>query len=201
MPPGSSLDAHAMAVDSRRIVPCRFRAPARRALGRDGAGGQRRRRADLRLFDRLHGARRGLRPLLRLREPVRALDASAGAGEQPAADVRRMGRRRTLLLPADRILVHERAVRLQRAQGLHRQSNRRRRLHPRRADYRRDARCSRRLDARLRRDAAHADACQRLRPRPPPACFCSSARPANPRRFRSTYGSPTRWSVRRRSAR
>ena len=45
-----------------------------------------------------------------------------------AADVRRMGRGRTLLLSADRLLFREEERRGRREEGLHRQPNRRRRI-------------------------------------------------------------------------
>ena len=65
--------------------------------------------ADPHLLDRLHGPRAGLRALLRLPEPVLRRDADPGPGRQPAGDVHRLGGRRPVQLPADRLLVHERA--------------------------------------------------------------------------------------------
>ena len=47
----------------------------------------------------------GVLALLRLPEPVHLRDADAGARRQPAADVRRLGGRRPVLLRADRLLV------------------------------------------------------------------------------------------------
>ena len=79
---------------------------------------------DPRLPDGLHGARPGLRALLRLPEPVLRLDAGAGAGRQPAGDVRRLGRRRSVQLPADRLLVHRERQRRRRQEGVHHQPHR-----------------------------------------------------------------------------
>ena len=76
-----------------------------------------------------------------------------GAGRQPAADVRRLGGRGPVLLPADRVLVRQRAVRLQRAQGFRRQPGRRRRLHPGHPHDCLRARRAWRVDAEFRRAA------------------------------------------------
>ena len=46
-------------------------------------------------------------PLLRLPEPVHVLHADAHPGEQLLSDVRRLGRGRSLLVPADRLLLPE----------------------------------------------------------------------------------------------
>src|ERR1022692_3815093 len=56
-------------------------------------------------FARLHGARRGLLPFLRLHEPVHVLHAHAGAGGQLPGDVRGLGRRGVMQLSADRLLL------------------------------------------------------------------------------------------------
>ena len=53
-------------------------------------------------------------------------------GEQPAHDVRRLGRRRALLVSADRLLVRGSREDARRHQGVHRQPRRRRRLPARR---------------------------------------------------------------------
>ena len=68
--------------------------------------------------------RRGLHPLLHVPEPVRRLDARAGAGRQPAAPLPGLGGRGPLQLPAHLVLAEGPAERLQRPQGVHR--------HPRR---------------------------------------------------------------------
>ena len=150
---GRRAYGHALAMDRCRPLPRRLRTASRRAVARDGADRHRRRRAYPSLLRRLHGARRGLRALLHLPEPVRALDAHPGARRQPAADVHRMGGRRPVLLPANFVLVHQPQIRLQRPQGLRRQSHRRRGLSARDVHDRRDARRAWRLDARLRRAA------------------------------------------------
>ena len=49
-------------------------------------------------------------------------------GRQPAADVRRLGGRRALLVPADRLLVRRGRQRRRRQEGVHRQPHRRLRL-------------------------------------------------------------------------
>ena len=104
---------------------------ARPAVRGDALRGDRRRIPDSRLFHRLHGARGRLLPLLRLSESVHVLDADAGAGEQPAAAVRRMGRRGAVQLPADRVLLPAQVGVGRGEEGVHRQPHRRRGLHPR----------------------------------------------------------------------
>ena len=71
----------------------------------DDADRLRRRRPDRPLLDRLHGRRRRGAALLRLHVAVRLLDAAARRGRQPAAAARRLGPRRSLLVPADRLLA------------------------------------------------------------------------------------------------
>ena len=56
----------------------------------------------------LHAWRPRLLSLLRLSEPVHVRDADPGAGRQFSVDVRRLGRRRALFLPADRLLSRQR---------------------------------------------------------------------------------------------
>ena len=98
---------------------------------RDDPGRDRHRLADPHLLARLHGPRRGARPLLLVPEPLHVLHAAAGPGRQPAADVRGLGGRRALLVPADRVLVQE-EERLRRGQeGVHREPHRRRGPDPR----------------------------------------------------------------------
>ena len=126
---GSALHAAVpgLRVDRGRRLPRPAQPADRPALVRDDAGRERDRLADPRLLDRLHGARRGPRALLRLPEPVHVLHAAAGDGRQPAAAVRRLGGRRALLLPADRVLVQEGQRLGRRAQGVRREPDRRRR--------------------------------------------------------------------------
>ena len=71
----------------------------------DDADRHRRRLADPHLLDRLHEGRQELRALLRVPQPVPVLHAAAGARPLAAGAVRRLGRRRPRLLPADRLLV------------------------------------------------------------------------------------------------
>ena len=86
--------------------PRRPRVPHGRAVGRDVPGHHVHRLPDPRVRGRLHGRRSRLRALLRLPEPVLRRDAGAGPRRQPAGDVHRLGGRRPLQLPADRLLVH-----------------------------------------------------------------------------------------------
>ena len=143
----------------------------------------------------------GVRALLLVPESVRRVHAAPRARRELPRDVRRLGGRRPLLVPADRLLVPEEVGRRRRQEGVHRQSHRRLRVHPRRAAALR-ARSARSTSRRLRAavgrlapggDVRHAVARSR--------CCCSSARPASRRRFRSTSGCRTRWKARRRSRR
>ena len=118
-------------LDRRRAVPRRFRAASRPAHRRHAAGGHLRRLADPHLFHRLHGARGRLLPLLLLSESVHVLHADAGAGREPHRDVRRLGRRRPVQLPADRLLVPEEVGDGRRQESLLRHAHRRLRLHRR----------------------------------------------------------------------
>ena len=65
----------------------------------------RRRRADPPVRDRLHRRRSASRSLLLLPQPLRVLHADAGPGGQLPPAVPRVGGRRAVLLPADRLLV------------------------------------------------------------------------------------------------
>src|SRR6185369_426595 len=57
------------------------------------------------LFHWLHGPRRGVLPLLRVPQPLHVLHADPDPREQLRFDVRRLGRRGTLFVPADPILT------------------------------------------------------------------------------------------------
>ncbi len=141
---------------------------------------------------------KSLRALLRLPEPVPLLHAAAGAGPLDAGAVRRLGRRRPGLVPADRLLVRRPRQRARRQEGLHRQPHRRRRL---------PARHVRALPGL--RHAEHGQHQLGVRHRRAPrwcrpawwASCCSSAPPASRRRSRCTCGCPTRWPARRRCRR
>ena len=63
----------------------------------------RRRRADRRLLERLHGRRRRGAALLRVHGVLRLLDAAARRGRQPAHAARRLGPRRARVVPPDRL--------------------------------------------------------------------------------------------------
>ena len=114
-------------VDARRPhgrVPRRCRLPARSAVLHLAAVRDRRGHAHPHLLDRLHGARRRLLPLLRLPEPVHVLHADADPGEQLCADVRRLGGRGPVLVPADRLLLPAPLGLDRGEQGIHRQPHR-----------------------------------------------------------------------------
>ena len=66
-----------------------------------------------------------VRALLLVPEPVLLLHAHAGARRELPRDVRRLGGRGALLLPADRLLVHEEERVGRRQEGVHRQPDRR----------------------------------------------------------------------------
>ena len=142
-----------------------------------------------------------VRALLLLPEPVHRLHAGAGARRELPGDVRRLGGRRALLVPADRLLVQEEVGGRRRQEGVHRQPHRRLRVPPRHV---RALRAFGTLDFQRRRLAPS----RRCRPRRDvrrccrsPRCCCSSAPPASRRRSRSTSGCRTRWRARRRSPR
>ena len=121
-------------LDHVRRFRRRLHAAPRSAVGADDPRRHRHRLADPHLLDRLHarGARLGVRALLRVPEPLRRVHARAGARRELPGDVRRLGRRRPVLLPADRVLVSEEVGGRRRQEGVHRQPHRRLRLHPRR---------------------------------------------------------------------
>ena len=72
----------------------------------------------------MHGDR-GFCPLLRLPSPLRLLDADAGPGRQLPPPLRLLGGGRSLLVPADRVLVQPPLGRQRRQEGVHRQPHRR----------------------------------------------------------------------------
>ena len=121
------------------------RAPARPAVGADDPRHHRHRLADPHLLDRLHarGDRQRVRALLLVPEPVRLVHARARARRELPGDVRRLGGRRPLLVPADRLLLHEAVGVGRRQEGVRRQPHRRLRLHPRDAADLRDLRHAR----------------------------------------------------------
>ncbi len=158
----------------------------------DDAHRLRRRRADRPLLDRLHGRRRRGAPLLRLHRVLRLLDADARRGREPADAAHRLGARRPLLLPTDRLLARaaERGARGE--EGVHHERVRRRDdgarlLHPHRAH---ELAVVRKLSTRI----------SRRRRRISSRSACSAARWRSRRRSRSRRGCPTRWKAPRRSA-
>ena len=177
--------------------------PPRSAVRDDAADRHRHRHADSRLLDGVHGRRaaRRRRAVLLLSEPVLLLHAHARPGKQLPGDVRGLGGRRPLLVPADRLLVREEERGRRRQEGVHHQPRRRLGLRPRRLPdllHVRHARFPRRAERRggACRSRPRTSACCRSS-----ACSCSSARPARARRFRSTSGCRTRWKGRRRCPR
>ena len=104
-----------------RAVPRRCRLPARSAVHHLAAVRDRRGHAHPHLFDGLHGARGRLLPLLRLPEPVHVLHADAHPGQQLCGDVRGLGGRGPVLVPADRLLFPAALGVDRRQQGIHRQ--------------------------------------------------------------------------------
>ena len=116
-------------------VQRRLHAAPRSALGVDDSDRHRHRLADSPLLDRVHarGARLRVRALLFLSESVRGVHARPRARRELPRDVRRLGRRRALLLPAHRILVSEEIGVGRRQESVHRQPDRRLRVHSRRA--------------------------------------------------------------------
>ena len=122
-------------------------------------------------------------------------------GEQLPGDVRGLGRRGALLVPADRLLVREEERVGRRQEGVHREPDRRLGLHPRHLP--------RLLHVRHAATSAPSPTPRaRCRSRPPgsacsrsSACCCSSAPPARARRSRCTSGCRTPWKARRRCRR
>ena len=123
-------------------------------------------------------------------------------GSNFLGDVRRLGGRRPVLVPADRLLVPEEVGLRRRQEGVHRQPHRRLRRSSSACcccssrfgtlDFQEVARDGRGAAGRRRAFGTLSVASR---------CCCSSARPASRRRFRSTSGCPTRWKARRRSPR
>ena len=116
-------------------TPAASRRPGRSGVdhadGGDAGRGHRRLGDGPCLFDRLHGARSVDPALHGLSQPVHLLHADAGDGRQFRADVLRLGRRRPLLLSADRLLVRPALGQRRGDQGLRRQPGRRFRLRAR----------------------------------------------------------------------
>ena len=84
-----------------------------------------------RLQRRLHAGRGGVRPLLRLPEPLHVRDADARPRQQPAGPLHRLGGRRALLLPPHRLLLRQGLRRRRRQEGVRHEPGRRLRDGPR----------------------------------------------------------------------
>ena len=161
------------------------------------------------IYRRLHEHDERLHALLRVPEPVHRLDADPGARRQPAGDVRRLGRRRPLLVPADRLLVRQGR---QRAAPAARRSSSTASAtsascsacscsspRPARSSSPSiDAKTSTALQRRAAGSSAHAG---RATVTVAHAVPVRGLPPARARRFRSTSGCPTPWPARRRSRR
>ena len=119
------LDVTRLRVDRHRRLVHRVRPAGRPAVHPVRAADHRRRVADPRLLDRLHGPRRPSPPVLRLPQPVHRRHADAGAGEQLPGAVPRLGGRRSGVVPADLLLGAQALGRGRRQQGVHRQPRRR----------------------------------------------------------------------------
>ena len=102
-----SLDQNLLHLDFRRRISGRLRAAGRPAYRDHAAGRHRRGLADSHLFHGIHARRSGLPPIFLLPESLHVFHAGADAGGQLPADVCRLGRRRAVQLPADRILLPE----------------------------------------------------------------------------------------------
>ena len=110
-----SLDQVLLHLDFRRRIPRGLRAASGPAHRDHAAGRHRRGLADPHLFHRIHARRSRLPPVFLLPESLHVFHADAGPGGQLPADVCRLGRRRAVQLPADRLLLPE-AIRHQRRQ-------------------------------------------------------------------------------------
>ena len=179
------------------------RAPARPAVGADDPRRHRHRLAHPHLLDRLHarGDRRRVRALLLVPEPVRLVHARARARRELPGDVRRLGRRRALLVPAHRLLVHEAVGRRRRQEGVRRQPHRRLRLHPRDAADLRDVRHARLPGGRGGRGRARARDARHGRDDDRDAAAVRRRHRQVGADSAATSGCRTRWKGRRRSRR
>ena len=90
----------------------------------------RRRLSDPHLFHRLHGRGSRAAKVFRVPEPVPVRDAAAGARRQLPRPLRRLGRRGSRVVPADRVLVAQTVRRHRGQEGVHRQPRRRHRPWP-----------------------------------------------------------------------
>ena len=128
---GEALDQHLFTWIPSGYVPHRSRAACRSADRGHAARGHERRLPRPLLFDRIHAGGSRLLPLLLVPAALRLLDVDAGPGGQLPAAVRLLGSRRTLLVPADRLLLPAPLGQQRRQEGVHRQPHRRPWLRPR----------------------------------------------------------------------
>ncbi len=128
---GRSLHRPGLRLDPLRLARRRLVAAHRHADRGDARRRQHRVVARAHLLDRLHGARPAPAALLRLSLVLHLRHADAGDGEQPRADVLRLGGRRPRLLPPDRLLVRPPLGECRGDQGLRGQPRRRLRLRAR----------------------------------------------------------------------
>ena len=98
--------------------------PARPAVHADGAHHHRCWNAHSPVQRWIHANRPGISAVLRLSQPVRVLHARARARRQLSGSVRWVGRRRTLLVLVDRVLVLGEGERGRWQEGVHRQPHR-----------------------------------------------------------------------------
>ena len=120
-PPARPAPVH---LGAGRRLPRRRQRPARPAVDRVRAADHRRRLADPHLLDRLHGARPRPAAVLRRAQPVRRRDAAARPRRQLPAALRRLGGRRSRVVPADRLLVAQAERRGRGEEGVPRQPGR-----------------------------------------------------------------------------
>ena len=99
--------------------------PAGSAVFGDGSGRHRNRFPDPRLLHRIHVGGGRVLPILRLPEPLHVLDADAGSREQLPDDVHRVGRRRSVFVSADRILLPQEERGRRGEEGIRREPSRR----------------------------------------------------------------------------
>ena len=125
--PGRPAPVHLVpdAVVRRRHGPA-----LRPAVSAVPAADHRGRLADPRLLHRLHGARPAAPPVLRLPQPVRRLDADAGALGQLRGAVPGLGGGRPRVVPADRLLAAQALGRGRGQEGLRDQPGGRHRAQP-----------------------------------------------------------------------
>ncbi len=122
-----SIERRPLHLHLHRVARRQRRAAGRSAVDELRAADHRCGLADPHLLDRLHGARRRPPAVLRLPQPVRRGDAAARPRQQLRGALRRLGGRRSGVLPADRLLVPPPGGGDRRQEGVHHEPGRRRR--------------------------------------------------------------------------